>query len=520
MAEGDTYRLMMDMLRDAVVVLGEDLRLLYVNAAAAVYFPLREEGDRKRYFLEMVHADDLDAVGSFLESLRRGAGPAEIRVRMRTADGKWRRVWLRGQRITSATLKGILLEIREETWDRRLQRELEGMEEELREYREIVEAANFGVAIADTQGFLQYVNPYFAAVHGYQPRDLLGKNLMVFHDQSQWEEVRAINERLLEEGSYTSLEVWHARRDGSVFPMLMNAVVIRDEEGRPAYMAATGVDISEQKARERELSDYRERLEELVAERTLELASANERLRYEVEERSRMEEELRLRNQELDAFAHSVSHDLRGNLTVIEGFARTALGALERGDEGEQRECLERIVESAERTQRFMESLLQYARMGRRGEAQACADVDMVLKEVLMDLEECINKAGVEVVVGEGLPMVEAEEIRVYQVLRNLLENALKFTSGVARPRVEITCTRREGEAVICVQDNGVGIPGEWHSEVFKPFFRGGGEASPGLGIGLSTVKRAVEGWNGRVWVESRPGEGAAFYFTLPLASP
>lgn len=517
--EKDKFRLMLDMLQDAVVLLGDEHEVLCFNAAALAYLPGLGEGEGARRLDDIVHSEDLDAVRRFLDALRGGSDAAEVLARVRDAGGDLRRVRLWGRAVPEELGGGIFLHISDVTEAERLRMELERKHEELREFREVVEAANFGVAIADPQGFLHYVNPYFAAAHGYRPEDLVGKNLLVFHDPSQHEEVMAINRRLLEEGSYSSLEVWHLHRNGSVFPMLMNAVVIRDEEGKPAYMAATGVDISEQKLREDELAAYREKLEELVSERTLELASANERLRYEVEERAQMEKELRLRNQELDAFAHSVSHDLRGNLTVIEGFARTAMLASERGDREEERECLERIVESAWRMQDFMESLLEYARMGRPGESSCVTEMDTVLKGVLMDLENPILDRGAEMAVKGPFPTVAVEEVRVYQVLKNLLENALKFTSGSARPRVEISCRSREGEAEVCVRDNGVGIPEEFHEEIFAPFFRRGEEAASGLGIGLSTVKRAVESWGGRIWVESRPGEGAAFYFTVPLAS-
>lgn len=517
--ERDTFRLMLDMLQDAVVLLGDEHEVLCFNAAALSYLPgLSGKGGARR-LTDVVHPEDLDVVRGFLDALREGSDAAEVLARVRDAGGDLRRVRLRGMAVPEELGGGIFLHMSDVTEAERLRMELERKHEELREFREVVEAANFGVAIADPEGFLHYVNPYFAAVHGYRPEDLMGKNLLILHDQSQHEEVMAINRLLLEEGSWRSLEVWHLHRNGSVFPMLMNAVVIRDEKGKPAYMAATGVDISEQKLRENELAAYREKLEELVSERTLELASANERLRYEVEERVQMEKELRLRNQELDAFAHSVSHDLRGNLTVIEGFARTAMLARERGDLDEERECLERIVESAERMQGFMESLLEYARMGRPGESSSVTDMDTVLKGVLMDLEAPILDQGAEVAVKGPFPSVAVEEVRAYQVLKNLLENALKFTSSSARPRVEISCRCREGEAEVCVRDNGVGIPEELHEEIFTPFFRRGEEAVSGLGIGLSTVKRAVESWGGRVWVESRPGEGAAFYFTLPLAS-
>ncbi|MFH1434731.1 MAG: PAS domain S-box protein [Pseudomonadota bacterium] len=133
-------------------------------------------------------------------------------------------------------------------------------EEEIRKFKTIAESARFGVAIAGLDGTVSYINDYFAGVHGYRPDEILGNRLDMFHTAEQLDQVANINEKLLAVGSYSGIEVWHRCKDGSVFPMLMNGVIVKDEKGVPQYMAATAVDITGRKhAEERIKASLREK---------------------------------------------------------------------------------------------------------------------------------------------------------------------------------------------------------------------------------------------------------------------
>ncbi len=118
----------------------------------------------------------------------------------------------------------------------------------------------------------------------------------------------------------------------------------------------------------------------------------------------------------------------------------------------------------------------------------------------------------------KGIPAVLLDPARLKQVLSNLVGNAPKFLGDNPSPRVEVGGEREGGLVTVFVRDNGIGIPDLEQEAVFQPFMRLEAECSPGLGIGLSTVKRAVEAWGGEVWAESAPGEGSTFYFTAPAA--
>jgi PAS domain S-box-containing protein len=123
-------------------------------------------------------------------------------------------------------------------------------EQENRYLRAICEQANFGAAMSNLAGMLLYTNPYFARIHGYEPEELLGQQIAIFHTETQMQQVHRILENLHKFGSFSALEVWHVHRDGMEFPMLMNGVLVKDEEGHPQFMVATAIDIREYKQAE------------------------------------------------------------------------------------------------------------------------------------------------------------------------------------------------------------------------------------------------------------------------------
>ncbi len=257
-----------------------------------------------------------------------------------------------------------------------------------------------------------------------------------------------------------------------------------------------------------ELSARRTRLEE-------DLVRQSRELEQRVEERTR---ELSEKNRELEAYSYTISHDLIAPLVVIEGFAELLLERKnsELGEEGS--EYAERILKAVGRMRHLVSSLLEYARAGKaEGESQVVNPAEMA-RELLVEREMEVRDRGAIIQVQEGLPSIFVDPLKLNQVLSNLLDNALKYSSEERPPVIEVGGRVAGGEAVVFVQDNGTGIEAEDLPAVFEPFTRFQSGEEPGLGIGLATVKRAVEGWGGRVWVESSPGEGSTFFFTAPLA--
>lgn len=301
-----------------------------------------------------------------------------------------------------------------------------------------------------------------------------------------------------------------------------------NQAGSPVSMSGTVQDITERKQIDEQLRLYRDHLRELVEERTADLHELNERLKFEVEIRKKAEEavismneaiekramELEAVNKELEAFTYSASHDLQEPLRVISGYVQL-LGRRYKGRlDKDADEFISYAVDGVARMQRLISDFLSYSRVGKLS-ALSPVDFEAVLARTKANLKIAIEESGAVVRHG-ALPTVLADESQVDQLLMNLLNNAVKYR-GKATPLVTVNASKKDGEWLFSVSDNGIGIDPKYSGKIFDLFQRlhGSGEY-PGTGIGLSICKKVVENHGGRIWVESLPGAGSTFYFTIP----
>ncbi|MFW6102714.1 MAG: sensor histidine kinase [Chloroflexota bacterium] len=226
--------------------------------------------------------------------------------------------------------------------------------------------------------------------------------------------------------------------------------------------------------------------------------------------------ELEAVNSELDTFAHSVSHDLRAPLRSILGItdvlAEDCADAL--GEEGVV--TLGRVRAAAAHMNELIIGLLQLSRGASAEFESTDLDLTAIVEQVVETLRQTSDKHDtVSVDVEQGMVCTgDARLIRV--VMENLLDNALKFTTASAEPRVSVGVERKESEEVFFVADNGVGFDMRYADRLFTPFQRlHSADKFPGVGVGLATVRRIVRRHGGRIWAESEPGHGACFHFTL-----
>jgi len=227
-------------------------------------------------------------------------------------------------------------------------------------------------------------------------------------------------------------------------------------------------------------------------------------------------QELRTRAEEMEAFAHSASHDLQTPLRTFEGYARWLLEDYGEVLDAQGRELCNEIIEDALHMKTLLDGLLEYSHIGRLEIASALVPVQRVVERTMHDLQAEIDATGAHIDLPETLPVVLYSEACLSQVFSHLVSNALKFIDGKP-PVITIGCEDYPECYRLTVSDNGIGIAPDHHRRIFELFKRlHTREAYSGTGAGLTFVKRIVETHGGQVGVESKLGEGSTFFFTIP----
>lgn len=247
-----------------------------------------------------------------------------------------------------------------------------------------------------------------------------------------------------------------------------------------------------------------------IVEEITERKEAEEKLR-------RFAEELQRSNQELEHFAYVASHDLQEPLRTVGSFAQLIERRYKGKLEDDADEFINYIVDGASRMQRLINDLLTYSRVGTRGRTFQRVDTQQVLSKVIQDIDSLIQGSGA-VITHDEMPMVSADEVQLRQLLQNLIGNGVKFRKPGEAPAIHVAAKQVNGEWEFRVRDNGIGIEPQYFERVFVIFQRlHGRNEYEGTGIGLAVCKKIVERHGGRIWVESEPGAGATFCFTLPV---
>jgi PAS domain S-box-containing protein len=346
------------------------------------------------------------------------------------------------------------------------------------------------IFVRDMSGIITYWNRGALELYGWTAEETIGKRSHDLLRTGFPVPLEDIEGKLLRTGRWDG-ELKHTKADGSVVVVSSRWSLRRDDQGRPTVIMETSNDITERKQREQEISALNKEL----AERSAELESSNK---------------------ELEAFAYSISHDLRAPLRHIAGFTellkKNAAPVL---NEKNQRYVMT-ILESAKRMGDLIDDLLAFSRIGRAETRQTMVSLEQLVQEVLIELRQDTGGRDIVWRVGE-LPVLYGDRSMLRLAIVNLIANAVKFTRTRARAEIEIGCRNQSpSQIVLFVRDNGVGFDMKYVNKLFGVFQRlHPAEAFEGTGIGLATVQRIVHRHGGSVWAEGLVDQGATFFFSL-----
>jgi PAS domain S-box-containing protein len=361
-------------------------------------------------------------------------------------------------------------------------------------------SAGNGVIITDRSGTILWVNPAFTTLTGYTPEEVMGANPRILKSGHQDEKFYRDFWRTILSGRTWRGEFVNRRKDGKTYINEETVTPVRLHGAEITHFVGVMQDVTDRTAAEAQIRSLNEQLEERVRQRTTELVTAN---------------------QELEAFAYSVSHDLRAPLRHIRGFldlfSKTALSGLSE----EERHYIEQVFGSVRHMDRLIDDLLLFARMAQVELQPELVDLNQLVRETVTHLEP-ETKDRTVLWKKAGLPVVRADPSMLRQVLVNLISNAIKYTRQRDPSEIEIAALpQAENETVVFVRDNGVGFDMKYAHKLFGVFQRlHAGDQFEGTGIGLANVRRIISRHGGRTWAEGKPNGGATFYFSLPRTPP
>jgi len=409
-------------------------------------------------------------------------------LKNKTKDGSY--YWVETTIVPFLDLKGIPYQYvasrsditaRKETEER-----LEKSLKEISDYKYALDESSI-VAITDQRGIINYSNSNFSKISKYSSEELHGTDDRIINPEYHSKEfIRSLWETMAD-GKIWIGELKNRAKDNGFYWIDITIVPFLNEFGKPYQYIAIAADITVRKLVEEENRKLNEDLEERVKQRT----------------------------EEMEAFSYSISHDLRAPLRAVNGFARILEEDYNELFDDEGKRLLSVVQENAKKMGTLIDDLLAFSRLGRKEINKSVIDMTALVKNALAELKTSMNfQATIEI---DNLHPVKADNVLMNQVWINLLSNAIKYSSNNLNAAVKIKSERQNGEIIYSVSDNGVGFDMLYAHKLFGVFQRlHSQEDFEGTGVGLALVNRILTKQGGKIWAEAEVGKGACFYFSLP----
>ncbi|MBN2342788.1 MAG: PAS domain S-box protein [Deltaproteobacteria bacterium] len=357
---------------------------------------------------------------------------------------------------------------------RQAQKEL-GISEQ--KFRTIFDYSTVGKSLTGADGTLLEINQAFASMLGYTVKEMEKISFAkITHPDDVAESKQLVQDLLAGIADTRRIEKRYIHKDGSIVWTLVSTRLLRDSQGNPVYFITSIDNITP--------------LKEMMAQ-------------------------LEHSNSELEQFAYVASHDLQEPLRMVSSYTQLLAKRYKGKLDSDADDFIQFAVDGANRMQQLIQDLLQFSRVTTRGMPPEPTDTHAVIAEAMKNLEVLITEKKALITTDE-LPDVKADKGQLVRVFQNLFSNAIKFCEA-SPPTIHLSAEPNQHMWQFCVADNGIGIAPQYFEKIFQVFQHLNSiKDYAGTGIGLAICKRIIERHGGKIWVESEPGKGSRFYFTLP----
>ncbi|RLI72026.1 MAG: hypothetical protein DRP02_02945 [Candidatus Gerdarchaeota archaeon] len=487
----EIYRSIVENSVEGMIIVDENYRFIFVNDEMAKILKNTREKLIGRDFREFLTDESLKIVSDRYKRRQKGEDvPKRYEIEVTRTDGEKRRILLSStiyhDSEGNVRTVSLLLDITEK------KKAEEKLLQSERKFRLIFENSLDAIFWADAEtDTIINCNKAAEKLLERKREEIIGKAQTFLHPQSK-KFYSEMFHQYLEVGGEIEEEGEVETKTGKIIPVIITATIVR-VDGK-SIIQGIFKDITKQKRAEEQLRKLNEELEQRVLERTRQLQELNK---------------------ELEAFAYSVSHDLRAPLRSISGFSRIVIDECSEQLNGKSRDYLHRIENASIQMEKLINGLLELSRLTRTELHFSEVDLSTIAKQHLAKLQQEEPKHNVKINVEEGIK-VHGDKQLLETMLWNLLENAWKFTKNKTPAEITFGKEQKDGKTIYYVRDNGAGFNMNYKEKLFQVFQRlHSTKEFPGIGIGLANVRRIVKKHGGEIWAESKEGEGTTFYFHL-----